>query len=102
METNETRVCSVCGKEMPISEFGIHHAPNGATHIFKMCKSCRTERIKKGNPKRVETFKKKVEEQRKMRLQDFTPRELMEELARRGYKGSLTYTRVETIDITDF
>lgn len=35
-------------------------------------------------------------------LSRFTPRQLMEELARRGYKGELTYVRVERIDITHF
>ena len=32
-------------------------------------------------------------------LKDYTPRELMEELARRGYKGTLTYTETRTVDI---
>lgn len=35
-------------------------------------------------------------------LSRFTPRQLMEELAKRGYKGELTYVRVERIDITHF
>lgn len=35
-------------------------------------------------------------------LSRFTPRQLMEELAKRGYKGELTYTRIERIDITHF
>ena len=35
-------------------------------------------------------------------LSRFTPRQLMEELARRGYKGELTYTRVERINISNF
>lgn len=33
-------------------------------------------------------------------LKDYTPRELMVELARRGYEGVLTYTERKTIDIT--
>ena len=39
---------------------------------------------------------------RNARLAEFTPRELMAELARRGYEGKLTYTRVEEIDINNF
>ena len=33
-------------------------------------------------------------------LKDYTPRELMLELSRRGYEGVLTYTERKTIDIT--
>ena len=33
-------------------------------------------------------------------LKDYTPRELMLELKRRGYEGVLTYTERKTIDIT--
>lgn len=43
---------------------------------------------------------KKESAVRNLRLADFTPRELMNELYRRGYEGTLTYTRVERIDIT--
>ena len=41
----------------------------------------------------------KKSERQKM-LEQYTPRELMEELARRGYTGELTYTM--KIDITNF
>jgi ribosome-binding protein aMBF1 (putative translation factor) len=41
----------------------------------------------------------KKSERQKM-LEQYTPRELMEELARRGYTGELTYTM--RIDITNF
>lgn len=41
----------------------------------------------------------KKSERQKM-LEQYTPRELMEELARRGYTGELTYTM--KIDITKF
>lgn len=33
-------------------------------------------------------------------LESYTPRQLMEELARRGYRGTLTYTETRTIDLT--
>lgn len=32
-------------------------------------------------------------------LKDYTPRELMLELKRRGYEGTLSYTERKTIDI---
>ena len=38
--------------------------------------------------------------ERKQAIDNFTPRELMEELARRGYRGKLQYTK--EIDITKF
>jgi hypothetical protein len=41
----------------------------------------------------------KKSERQKM-LEQYTPRELMNELARRGYTGELTYTM--RIDITNF
>lgn len=39
---------------------------------------------------------------KKMRLSEFTPRELMEEPVRRGYKGKLSYTEVHEIDLSNF
>lgn len=42
----------------------------------------------------------KVSAECKQAIDKFTPRELMEELARRGYRGKLQYT--QEIDITKF
>ena len=42
----------------------------------------------------------KVSAERNQAIDKFTPRELMEELARRGYRGKLQYT--QEIDITKF
>jgi hypothetical protein len=35
-------------------------------------------------------------------LEQYTPRELIEELSRRGYKGKLQYTQVHVIDLENF
>lgn len=40
---------------------------------------------------------KKIDSVKEMRLKDFTPRELMQELKRRGYEFEMTYTEVHTI-----
>jgi hypothetical protein len=61
------------------------------------------------NKKKRETWDKKkvnrnLEEElanaRKLRLADFTPRELMQELKRKGYEGKLTYVETHTIDLS--
>jgi exosome complex RNA-binding protein Csl4 len=41
-----------------------------------------------------------VEQAKKQRLSEFTPRELMEELKRRGYDGELVYTEVKRINLS--
>ena len=61
----------------------------------QVCNDCALEHRKANH-------KAKQYSARQLTLQDYTPRELMEELARRGYEGKLTYTHVETIDITNF
>jgi hypothetical protein len=39
-------------------------------------------------------------ENRQLCLADFTPRELMAELKRRGYEGKITYVETHTIDLS--
>lgn len=95
----ETKVCKVCGRELPIEQFAKTHF--GVSHT---CTECRAKLIAQGreNKKKLASFDKELEAARNARLADFTPRELMTELARRGYEGKLTYTRVEEIDINNF
>ena len=103
METMETRICKECGRELTIegnfkrTQFGTYS---------KVCNDCVREKLratKAAKAAKVEELKQKQEQDaRTFRLADFTPRELMQELARRGYEGKLTFTRVETIDITNF
>ena len=100
MEAEKT--CKICGRTLPETEFKMTRWGVRAG----VCNKCATD-------KRVLTLDvKKQQEQkdtqaqlndaRKLRLAEFTPRELMEELARRGYQGKLTYTVTQTIDINNF
>ena len=102
----ETKVCKECGRELPIENFQVHKTRSGSAHVLSICTECMGKRISDGYAKkRVERQKTKadeVESAKRARLTDFTPRELMEELARRGYKGKLQYVRVEEIDICNF
>lgn len=95
----ETKVCECCGRELPIGSFIRRHF--GVSHI---CKDCNGRKIVDGKEKkkRTESLESELDKAKKMRLSEFTPRELMEELASRGYKGKLTYVKVEEIDIERF
>ena len=88
----ETKVCKCCGKELPITEFAIRgiRGHKGERKVTNLCKSCMAEKIANGRNKSINNAKV-------MRLRDFTPRELMEELKRRGYEFEMTYTEVHTI-----
>jgi len=106
METKETRVCSCCGKEFPATEFRRIGRKGGGYSILTICQSCMRERQKEGRKKKAEERalleEKKETDARKLRIQDFTPRELMEELVRRGYEFEMTYTEVHKISSKTF
>lgn len=84
--------CRECGRDLPIGNF----KENPRYGIASVCNECVAK-------KRNASREKKKEEQRlklaKARLSDFTPRELMLELKRRGYEGTITYTEVHTIKL---
>ena len=102
----ETKVCTCCGKEKPVSEFKRIGRRGGGYSQLSICQSCMAQKIKDGWERRKAAQEKKtvdaLEQARKARLSEFTPRELMEELATRGYVGTLRYTVVKEIDITKF
>lgn len=95
MEKEVMIVCKDCGRELPESSFKMTRWGKRA----QVCNECAGKKIveakKQNNAARNQML-------RSLRLKDFTPRELMQELARRGYEGELTYTEVHKIDITNF
>lgn len=96
----ETKKCTKCGFTMPRSEFYKRKsAPDG---LQTYCKKCLDSYALKKRQKKEETSATAVQvlsinKDAKL-LADFTPRELMRELSRRGYKGELTF--VQKIDIS--
>lgn len=77
MKLLKLKKCSVCGEVLPIDMFTRHG--RGRENICITCK-------------RKQSGKSEA-------LAQFTPRELIEELKARGYKGKLTYTIVKTLNI---
>ena len=95
----EKRICKCCGRELPIDQF-----MKNALGVSHVCKDCAAEKKRK---KREETRRLKQQavdaiNARNLRLNDFTPRELMTELKRRGYEFTITYTETHTITSESF
>ena len=89
------KVCSRCGRELPLSEFPKNTTCRGGHS--GVCKKCRGEQMRDYRRNLVE--KARLYDERGG-LESYTPRQLMKELAKRGYEGTLTYTERKTIDIT--
>lgn len=92
----ETKKCKCCGRELPLSEF----SRNGIG-VLNTCKECVKKKKIEGRAakKKARDFEQEIANAKKMRLADFTPRDLMEELANRGIDGEMsipktTYTKV--------
>lgn len=76
----ETKICAKCGKELPLTAFFKHgHTKDGYRNVCKACENG----SEFYNPE----------------LAKFTPRELIEELKARGYRGRLTYTQIQEINL---
>lgn len=94
----DTRKCKCCGRELPTSDFSRNRF--GLVHICKECaKQHRSAGRKKTNE--INDILRQLDDAKTMRLESFTPRELMLELKRRGYEGTLTYTETRTVNITN-
>lgn len=79
METNQIqKCCNSCERILPISAFSVDNRSKDGHRAY--CLEC--EKLKKGCNKKLSAF---------------TPRDLIEELAARGYRGKLTYTITKTI-----
>jgi len=89
----EQMTCKECGRVLPETAFKATRWGGRAS----VCTACATAKRKSNSTAKHEMD---VNEAKAMRLRDFTPRELMQELAARGYVGTLEYTEVHRIDIT--
>lgn len=99
----ETKVCKTCGRELPVENFHKGRA-NGVEFVMSICHECWHERQiagrRKAKEKRVTKQIDLVEDAKRKRLSEFTPRELMLELKRRGYEGELAFVEVHKIDLS--
>lgn len=88
MESGQTKICTKCGKELPLDMFG---KGNGKDGKRSWCKNCMNEAAREYS-KRKKISKGDVPNPA---LAEFTPQELISELRARGYEGNLTFTEVK-------
>ena len=105
--TNSTKVCKTCGRELTLDHFGGHHRT--ADGLQASCKECMSAKIKKtkkaapaaSTPSGAEPIElmpipePEVKYEPARDLDGYTPQELYDELKRRGWQGTLT--RTETL-----
>lgn len=100
----ETKKCTCCGQEKPIDKFKKIGGRSGNISTLTVCHECMQKKQVEGRAKakaqREAEQTRKEQENRQLRLQDFSPRELMKELYRRGYIGNLQFTQTIDIDIS--
>lgn len=107
MEESKTKVCSKCGRELPLSEF--YKKSDSKNGLQSYCKECAKRSSKYAKRSRERKKARKIEEERIAfenkykiytckELAPFTPRELMLELKARGYTGDLLYQEIKVTE----
>lgn len=91
----ETKICKKCGKELPVDKFYKNKSQKDGFGYY--CKDCVNAYKSSKKPMQREGGSKLTKVFTNPDLAKFKPRELIEELKARGYKGTLTYEQVITL-----
>lgn len=92
MEEKKTKVCTCCGRELPLEEF-YNNCTRKDGHS-SICKKCTLEKNKEVYKKAKETLATKQPGiKATFKISDFKDEMLFAELRRRGYKGELKYVK---------
>ena len=85
MENTQIKTCPRCGRTLPVENF--YKRSNG--QIFTYCKEC---------VKVINSARRITPPDSENPLSAYTPRQLMQELKRRGYTGKLYIQQVADLD----
>jgi tRNA G26 N,N-dimethylase Trm1 len=97
MDNNNEQLkkCSHCGRMLPVSEFYKNSGKKDG--LSNNCKECAKKMAKTYQRKNREKEEGIVEFKSNNPLSAYTPRELMEEISRRGYDASYTFVKKITV-----
>lgn len=87
---NETKTCPKCGRTLTADSF--YKRSNGT--LYSYCKECAKAYNKEHNMRITPPDSENP-------LSAFTPRQLMQELVRRGYTGKLKLVTINEIDLNN-
>lgn len=91
--TTTTKQCTKCGRELPITEFSKNKSRKDGVQVW--CRQCTSEYLRKMRlDKSVSAPERGTAASE---LAKYKPVQLIAELRRRGYKGTLTYTMNITV-----
>ena len=95
----ETKVCKICGEEKPIEMFMTNKLGTSC-----VCKDCMNKKKseKRAKKKDIEALQHELLNVKNMRLADFESNELLYELKRRGYVGSLEFVKRVTVNLDNY
>lgn len=97
----ETKKCKECGRELPIEQFKMARTGK-RVDVCTECANRKANATRQANKEKAANEQDSiVKEARMFRLKDFEPRELMQELKRRGYDGKLTFFVERTVNLSD-
>lgn len=97
-----TIICKNCGRELDETMFKLSRWGKRVSVCTECAKAKRKENAMREAEEKLDEMSAAVQNARHLRIHEFTPRELMEELSRRGYTGKLEYTETKVIDISNF
>ena len=97
-----TIICKTCGRELDETMFKLSRWGKRVSVCTECANAKRKASAIREAEEKLDEMSAAVQNARHLRIHEFTPRELMEELARRGYKGKLEYVETKVIDISNF
>ena len=101
----ETKKCANCGQELPLSEF--NRCAKNRDGLMSYCKGCQAVKGKAyARTKAIAKYStaellEEINKRGIKLIKPMSPREMMQSLANQGYKGTLTFTKIETININE-
>lgn len=104
MDTTKTKLCLRCKQQKSIDSFYTSCKTKDGYQCY--CKSCQKELGKlrrlrlKTKAQETAELKFQITQSTQSALANATPRDLMQELVRRGYTGTLQKTEIKTIDLS--